>query len=70
MADPARVRRILAALDEEPAQTHEGLVASTGLSSRHLARLLWALEEEGLVIHEGRRWYRSPEARPKRIGRR
>ncbi len=52
-----RRARVLAAVHEEPAQTHEELVESTGLPSRHLVRLLWRLEEEGRVVHEGRRWY-------------
>ncbi len=56
-AHAARLARILAALEAEPAQTHEELAASTQLPSRQLARLLWAMEDDGLVVHEGRRWY-------------
>jgi DNA-binding IclR family transcriptional regulator len=62
-ARDARRALILAVLDEEPALTQAELVDRTQLPSRLLARTLWAMEEEGMVAREGRRWF--PPAAPK-----
>jgi DNA-binding IclR family transcriptional regulator len=60
--DAAAARRegILRALAAAPGLTHTELAAAVGLPVRHLAALLWALEEDGAVVHEGRRWYPAP----------
>jgi DNA-binding IclR family transcriptional regulator len=46
-----------AALDAEPGLRIDELAERLGLEVRRLAPLLWRMEEEGLVVHEGHRWY-------------
>lgn len=48
---------MLAALDEDPGQRIGELAERTGLDVRRLAPLLWRMEAEGEVVHEGRRWF-------------
>jgi DNA-binding IclR family transcriptional regulator len=56
----ARRARVLDVLNAEPALTHAELAERSGLPSRLLAQVLWAMEDDGLVVHEGRRWYAAP----------
>ena len=51
---------ILAALEAEPGLTVRELAARTGLRGRLLHAVLWRLEDQERVVHEGNRWYRSP----------
>jgi hypothetical protein len=61
--DSPRVTAILAALDDEPGLTVGELAARTGRGTRLLHAVLWRLEDERRVIHEGNRWYvRRPAA--------
>lgn len=57
-----RTRRasVLAALEADPGLLYDELVAATGLELRRLAPLLWRMEDERLVVHEGRRWFVAP----------
>ncbi len=48
---------MLAALETEPGLLVADLADRTGLDQRPLAPLLWRLEEQGLAVHEGRRWF-------------
>ena len=55
-----RVQALLAALDEAPGLTVPELAARTAYGTRLLHTLLWRLESDGLVIHEGTRWFARP----------
>ncbi len=41
-------------------RTQQELAVRTGRGTRLLHTLLWRLEEDGRVVHEGNRWYVSP----------
>ncbi len=58
MSPSPRVEQLLLVLDEEPGSTLPELADATGYARRHLAMLLWRLEEERLVVHEAHRWFR------------
>jgi DNA-binding MarR family transcriptional regulator len=62
VSDPAAARRaaVLAALEEEPGLTLRDVADRCALDVRHAAMLLWRLEEDGLAVHEARRWYPRP----------
>ena len=57
MASP-RVQALLTALDEAPGLTVPELAERTAYGTRLLHTLLWRLEADGTVVHEGNRWYR------------
>ncbi len=58
--DSPRVTAILAALEAEPGLTVRELADRTGLRSRLLHAVLWRLEDQEWVVHEGNRWFVSP----------
>jgi DNA-binding IclR family transcriptional regulator len=60
VAASPRVEQLLAVLDEHPGSTLRELAEATGLPARHLAMLLWRLEDDRRVVHEAHRWFRSP----------
>src|SRR5919106_415386 len=41
--------------------TSPELAERVGFGRRHMSLLLLRLEEHGLVVHEGRRWFAGPE---------
>ncbi len=47
----------LEALAADPGLRIDELADHLGLEIRRLAPLLWRMEEEGLVVHEGHRWF-------------
>ena len=47
----------LAALEQDPGLRLDELADRLGLEVRRLAPVLWRMEEDGLVVHEARRWY-------------
>lgn len=53
----ARRAAVLAALAEDPGLDLGELSAATRLGLKQLAPLLWRMEDDGLVVHEGRRWF-------------
>jgi DNA-binding IclR family transcriptional regulator len=58
-----RVQALLAALDAAPGLTVRELAERTAYGTRLLHQLLWRLERDGEVVHEGHRWYRVPGQR-------
>ena len=56
------IRAIVHALEDDPGLTARELSERVGLARRHVVLLLLRLEEHALVAHEGRRWFRGPEA--------
>ena len=52
-----RVARIVEALEHEPGLTVSDLADRAGLPARHVAMLLWRMEDERLVVHEANRWF-------------
>lgn len=58
-----RAAAVVAVLDREPGLLLAEIVDRTGLDPRPLAPLLWRMEEQGLIVHEGRRWF-AVEAGP------
>ncbi len=55
-----RVEQLLRVLEAEPGSTLRELAEATELPSRHLAMLLWRLEDDRLVVHEAHRWFLAP----------
>lgn len=56
-----RVTAVLAALEEEPGLTVPELHTRTIIATRLLHVVLWRLEDDQQVVHEGNRWYiRAP----------
>jgi hypothetical protein len=56
-----RIRLIARTLEDEPGLTSPELAERVGFGRRHMSLLLFRLEEHGLVVHEGRRWFPGPE---------
>ena len=56
------IRALVHALEDDPGLTARELADRIGLERRHVVLLLLRLEEHALVVHEGRRWFRGPEA--------
>ena len=56
-----RIRLIARTLQDEPGLTAPELAERVGFGRRHMSLLLLRLEEHGLVVHEGRRWFPGPE---------
>jgi DNA-binding IclR family transcriptional regulator len=56
-----RIRLIARTLQDEPGLTSPELAERVGFGRRHMSLLLLRLEEHGLVVHEGRRWFPGPE---------
>ena len=56
-----RLRLIARTLEDEPGLTARELGERVGFGRRHMSLLLLRLEEHGLVVHEGRRWFPGPE---------
>jgi DNA-binding transcriptional ArsR family regulator len=57
-----RVRLIVHTLADEPGLTSRELAERNGLTRRNMSLLLLRLEEHGLVVRQGRRWFPGPEA--------
>ena len=56
-----RIRTIARTLEAEPGLTSRELAERARLSRRHMSLLLLRLEEHGLVVREGRRWFLGAE---------
>ena len=56
-----RIRLIARTLEDHPGLTSAELAERVGYGRRHMSLLLLRLEEHGLVVHEGRRWFPGPE---------
>jgi hypothetical protein len=56
-----RIRLIARTLEDEPGLTSPELAERVGFGRRHMSLVLLRLEEHGLVVHEGRRWFPGPE---------
>jgi hypothetical protein len=56
-----RLRLIARMLEDEPGLTSPELAERVGFGRRHMSLVLLRLEEHGLVVHEGRRWFPGPE---------
>jgi DNA-binding IclR family transcriptional regulator len=54
-----RIERVVETLSREPGLTSQDLAERLDLTRRHASLLLLRLEETGLVVHEGRRWFPS-----------
>lgn len=52
-----RTRAALAVLEAEPGLRLGDISERVGLEVRRLAPLLWRMEDDGLIVHEGNRWY-------------
>ncbi len=52
-----RIARIVATLRQEPGMTSVELAERLGFGRRHMSLVLLHLEEQGRVVHEGRRWF-------------
>jgi hypothetical protein len=57
-----RIRAIVHELDREPGLTALQVADRAGLTRRQSVLLLLRLEEHGLVLHEGRRWFPGAQA--------
>jgi DNA-binding IclR family transcriptional regulator len=57
-----RVQAVLEALEAAPGLTVRELAERTGHGTRHLHTLLWRMEADGRVVHEGHRWFVRPGA--------
>lgn len=55
-----RKAAILAALQEDPGLLVTEIAERIGVEVRPLAPLLWRMEEDGQIEHEGRRWFAAP----------
>jgi len=55
-----RVDQLLRVLEQHPGSTLRELAAQTGIAPRHLAMLLWRLEDDRRVVHEAHRWFLAP----------
>jgi DNA-binding IclR family transcriptional regulator len=55
------IRLVARTLEDEPGLTSPELAQRVGFGRRHMSLLLLRLEEHGLVVHEGRRWFPGPE---------
>jgi DNA-binding IclR family transcriptional regulator len=56
-----RIRTVARTLEAEPGLTSRELAERARLSRRHMSLLLLRLEEHGLVVREGRRWFLGTE---------
>jgi DNA-binding IclR family transcriptional regulator len=56
-----RIRRTVHALEAEPGLTSRELAERNDLTRRNMSLLLLRLEEHGLVVREGRRWFAGRE---------
>jgi DNA-binding MarR family transcriptional regulator len=56
-----RIRRTVRTLEDEPGLTSRELAERNGLSRRNMSLMLLRLEEHGLVVREGRRWFPGSE---------
>ena len=56
-----RIRLIARTLEDEPGLTAPELAERVGFGRRHMSLLLLRLEEHGLVVREGRRWFLGAE---------
>ena len=56
-----RIRLIARTLEDEPGLTAPELAERVGFGRRHMSLLLLRLEEHGLVVREGRRWFPGAE---------
>jgi hypothetical protein len=56
-----RIRFIVHTLEEEPGLTSRELAERNSLARRNMTLLLLRLEEHGLVVRQGRRWFAGPE---------
>ena len=56
-----RIRATVHALEAEPGLTSRELAERNDLARRNMSLLLLRLEEHGLVVREGRRWFPGPE---------
>jgi DNA-binding GntR family transcriptional regulator len=56
-----RIRLIARTLEQHPGLTAAELAERIGFGRRHMSLLLLRLEEHGLVVHEGRRWFPGSE---------
>jgi DNA-binding MarR family transcriptional regulator len=52
-----RIATIVATLDAEPGLLTAELADRLGYDPQRLAPLLWRMEDERLIVHEGRRWF-------------
>ncbi len=52
-----RIALIVATLDAEPGLLTSELAERLGYVPERLAPLLWRMEDERLIVHEGRRWF-------------
>ena len=55
------LRLIARTLEDEPGLTSPELAERVGFGRRHMSLVLLRLEEHGIVVHEGRRWFPGPE---------
>jgi DNA-binding IclR family transcriptional regulator len=55
-----RMAAIVAVLDAEPGLLTSELADRLGYNPERLAPLLWRMEDERLIVHEGRRWFAVP----------
>jgi DNA-binding MarR family transcriptional regulator len=56
-----RIRTVARTLETEPGLTSRDLAERACLSRRHMTLLLLRLEEHGLVVRDGRRWFLGAE---------
>ena len=56
-----RIRLVARTLEDEPGLTARELAERAGVARRHMSLLLLRLEEHGLVVREGRRWFPGAE---------
>jgi DNA-binding transcriptional regulator LsrR (DeoR family) len=57
-----RIARIVATLRQEPGMTSHELAERLGFGRRQMSLVLLHLEEQGRVVHEGRRWFPAVHA--------
>jgi len=56
-----RIRTVARTLEAEPGLTSRELAERARLSRRHMSLMLLRLEEHGLVVRDGRRWFLGAE---------
>ena len=56
-----RIRTVARTLEAEPGLTSRELAERARLSRRHMSLMLLRLEEHGLVVRDGRRWFVGAE---------
>ena len=56
-----RLRLFARTLEDEPGLTSPELAERVGFGRRNMSLLLFRLEEHGLVVHQGRRWFPGRE---------